>query len=240
MNRPTSFLALLLVFLLMGCSPTGSDSDDSPAEEPITSVTDIDGNAYTVVQIGNQTWMAENLKVSRLNDGTPLTFFDFTPDDDDWFFNGASTPMYTWAFTADLNMLHPQELPEDFYGALYSSAAIASGKLAPEGWRVATEADFQALEQFLNSSGEQIASALRSSNGWTGTNGTNTTGMNVLPNGYCTATGSATGAQSIATLGTTTLSGGQRIMINLLPDDPDVLYTPTDLRFGSGIRCIKD
>jgi len=87
-------------------------------------VTDIDGNTYSVVQIGNQTWMAENLKVTRLNDGTPLSFYDFTPNDDDWFFNGASTPMYTWAFTGDLNMLYPEELPEDFYGALYSSAPI--------------------------------------------------------------------------------------------------------------------
>ena len=82
--------------------------------------------------------MAENLKVTRLKDGTPLAFYDFTPNDDDWFFNGASTPMYTWAFTGDLNMLYPEELPEDFYGALYSSAAIESGKLAPEGGRVAT------------------------------------------------------------------------------------------------------
>lgn len=64
--------------------------------------------------------------------------------------------------------------------------------------------------------------------------------MNVLPNGYCTATGSATGAQAIVTLGTTTLSGDQRLMINLLSDDPDMAYTPTDVRFGSGIRCIKD
>lgn len=241
LNWDTPFLPLLMVLLFVGCSPTDSGDGDSPPEEPITSVTDIDGNTYPVVQIGNQTWMAENLKVTRLKDGTPLAFYDFTPNDDDWFFNGASTPMYTWAFTGDLNMLYPEELPQDFYGALYSSAAIESGKLAPEGWRVATQADYQALEQFLNAStGGNVASVLRSSSGWIGTNGTNTTGMNVLPNGYCTATGSATGAQAIATLGTTTLSGDQRLMINLLSDDPDMAYTPTDVRFGSGIRCVKE
>ena len=55
------------------------------------TLTDIDGNIYPLVEIGSQIWMAENLKVTTLNDGTPINLFT----KDSIRMNG-DVPNYCW------------------------------------------------------------------------------------------------------------------------------------------------
>ena len=58
------FLAALIAMFL-GCS-----KEDSPATSKV--LTDLDGNTYTAITIGKQTWYKENLNVSKYSDGTPI------------------------------------------------------------------------------------------------------------------------------------------------------------------------
>ena len=62
-----TLLIITALMLVVGCS------------EPITDITDIDGNTYKTVKIGRQIWMAENLKVTRYRNGDPIPNIDFQP-----------------------------------------------------------------------------------------------------------------------------------------------------------------
>jgi uncharacterized protein (TIGR02145 family) len=100
---------------------------------------DIDGNNYTTVKIGTQTWMVENLKVTKLNDGTPIAN------------SGASSGFFTqaeWsALITPARCWEGHESGAEPVGGnmLYNFYAVSSGKLAPAGWHIPTAADWDIL-----------------------------------------------------------------------------------------------
>jgi uncharacterized protein (TIGR02145 family)/uncharacterized repeat protein (TIGR02543 family) len=141
------------------------------------AVTDIDGNSYTTVTIGNQTWMAENLKTTRYNDGTPIPLVEDTTA---W--RGLTTPGYCWYGNAIAN--------KSVYGALYNGYAVGTGKLAPVGWHVASKAEWDTLLAFLG--GASFAGGKLKESGtvhWNSPNSgaTNESGFSALPGGYRSA-----------------------------------------------------
>ena len=233
---------ILFALISFGCA----EDDNTPNEEPALTVTDIDGNMYNTIIIGNQTWMLENLKTTTFNDGTPITEH---LNGMDWGDLPNQMPQYQWADTSDLNNVVDEELAFDFYGAMYNHWAIESGKLAPEGWRIPSQADFEELENYLSENGfeNQEATALKSSTGWlpSSGNGINAIGFNGLPNGYINAFGGPTLGQGICTWATTNvntdlpLGSRTRVLVQLF-DTEDILYGDNSIRIGSGIRCIKE
>jgi len=107
----------------------------------ISIVTDIDGNVYNTVQIGDQCWMKENLKTTHYRNGMPI---EHLSDDSEWLsnFNGA----YTW-YDNDPSW-------KDIYGALYNwFAANNADGLCPSGWHVPTEAEWTKLVEYIISIG---------------------------------------------------------------------------------------
>ena len=102
---------------------------------------DGDGNIYTTVVIGNQEWSVENWWSTSYMDGTPIPH---VTDDNEW--GGLSTPAYCW-YNND---------PSQGYGALYNWWVVDPTnpkQIAPDGWRVPTDADWTALENYMIANG---------------------------------------------------------------------------------------
>ncbi len=155
---------------------------ESPTtEDPLQPVYDLDGNKYTVIKIGNQYWLKENLRTTQYNDTTAIAT---GLTDSDW----KQTKKGAYAVYEN-NMLNNNK-----YGKLYNGYAVATGKLCPKGWRVATDKDWKELEQFtgipaaeLDRTGERgnIADKLKTTEGWktSAFAGTNSSGFSILPAG---------------------------------------------------------
>ena len=141
------------------------------------SITDIDGNKYATIQIGTQTWMAENLRTTKYNDGTAI------PNVTD---NTAWQNLTTGAYS--VYNFSPEN--ETTYGKLYNGYAVSTGKLCPKGWHIPTDAEWTQLETYLGSNaGLKMKSIGNSTDGtglwgkYTNTEGTNTSGFSGLPGG---------------------------------------------------------
>lgn len=220
---------------------TNEDVAQQPVQE---TVTDADGNVYNTITMGNQVWMLENLKTTTFNDGTPITLYTFEEHGNNWGSLNNQISHYRWASTEDLNDVVDQELSFDYYGAMYNHFAIESGKLAPEGWRIPTKADFEALETYIANDGHagNEATVLKTETGWLSSTGggTNLYGFNALPNGYVSVPGTATAGQLICTWATSNYipTEQRRVMISLFQPS-NILYDENAIQIGAAIRCIK-
>jgi len=130
--------AVVAVVLLTGKKKSSTDGNNIE----YGTVTDIDGNVYRTVIIGNQEWMAENLKTTRYNDGQPIPNIT---GDSEWY--NLRTPGYCW-YNNDISN-------KETYGALYNWFAVNTGRLAPAGWHVPNREEWSTLINYLG--GENIA-----------------------------------------------------------------------------------
>jgi uncharacterized protein (TIGR02145 family) len=116
------------------------------------TISDIDGNTYKTINIGNQEWMAENLKTTRLNDGSEIPFIT-----DNIAWHNLKSPAYSW-YNND------EAIFKNIYGAYYNWYTVNSGKLCPSGWHVPDESDWKALKVFLGMTPEQADSGYFTNN----------------------------------------------------------------------------
>ena len=139
------------------------------------TITDIDGNSYKTVKIGNQIWMAENLKTRHYNDGTAIPLVaNYT----EWM--NLLTPAYCW-YNNDSATYNST------YGLLYNWHAVNTGNLCPTGWHVPSDAEWIVLSDNLG--GVVTAGGKLKETGlahWKGPNAgaTNESGFTALPGGY--------------------------------------------------------
>jgi len=107
-----------------------------------STVTDIDGNIYETVRIGNQDWMIENLKVTKYNDGSVISHVTTAST---W--STQSTGAWSW--------YNNNSSYDATYGKLYNWFVVGTDKLCPIGWHVPDKAEWDALINFLG--GQAIA-----------------------------------------------------------------------------------
>jgi len=135
-------------------------------------VKDIDGNIYKTVAIGNQVWMAENLKTTKFNDGVPIQMVT-----DNYSWKKLTTPGYCWY---DNNPAFGNT-----YGAIYNGYVVESGRICPIGWMVPTNKDWDELQNaFGNYAGNQLKE--QGDQHWKNNSksATNETGFSALGSGY--------------------------------------------------------
>ncbi len=136
------------------------------------TVSDIDGNVYKTIRIGTQTWMAENLKTTKYNDGTSVPN---VTDLSAW--NALTSPGYCWC-------LNDASTYKAVYGALYNWYTVNTGKLCPEGWHVPSYDECNTLVTYLG--GVDVAGGKLKETGTTHWNSpnegaTNESGFTALP-----------------------------------------------------------
>jgi uncharacterized protein (TIGR02145 family) len=138
-----SIFALFLIIVVTGLGCKKDKNVDSPKVWP-TSVTDIDGNVYKTCRIGDQLWMAENLRVTHFRNGDPVP-----AGDTDLILTGVLKPVYQWITKYDTSILKDLGRVYTWYAANHTK------KLCPIGWRIPDTTDVNILTNFLG--GPQIA-----------------------------------------------------------------------------------
>ena len=201
------------------------------------TVTDVDGNVYKTANIGDQIWMAENLKTVTYNDGTPI--YNET-DRKLWYQTGAS---YCWYNNDIAN--------KSLYGALYNFIVVNTGKVCPVGWHVPSLDEWNTLGNTLG--GRLVAGGKLKSTGtieegnglWTSPNtgATNEVGFNAIPIGRRMHIGDfEAGVGRSCTFWTSSAGGysstGTQIQLYYASEELSSSMIP--IRYGMAIRCIKN
>ena len=186
--------AVTLVFLMNKLSELQAQIDSLQSSE---NITDQDGNTYNYLNYGDQVWTVENANMVTYRDGTPIpqktyglgTEWESLTTGAWCYIDNDPTKerLYNWYAVAGIHDTDPN---------------TPNKKLAPEGWHIPSNEEWQILENYLidngynydgTTEGNKIAKAMASTTGWNssinggvpgnnqGTN--NSSGFNALPVG---------------------------------------------------------
>ncbi len=203
------------------------------------TVTDVDGNTYNTVLIGNQCWMKENLRVGmRINGAENMLDDDVVEKycyDDDLANCETYGGLYQW-----VEMMN------------YTNQEGAQG-ICPSGWHIPSDQDWKNMEMYLGMSqteanapdwrGDDEGDKLKTTTGWLdGGNGTNSSGFTALPSGY--RAGEDSGFEALGNSAfwwtSTPFSDVQTWYRSVGPYVSKIQRTYNYNGSGISVRCIKD
>lgn len=196
------------------------------------TLTDVEGNVYKTVVIGTQRWMAENLRTTHYNDGTPI-FYETV--DDEWAY--MTSEGYCWYNNDSVKCFST-------YGALYNWYAVNTSKLAPAGWHVPSDSEWTVLIDYLGG-GYVAGGGIKETDTthWSSPNSgaTDSSGFAALPAGFRSVDGvfaeaGYTGYWSSVTENSANFNDGYCFFY----DDTRSLRTTQCKNAGFSVRCVCD
>jgi len=157
------FAAAIMMAMCFTCcdkDPNNGGGNNYPSTANVirNAVEDIDGNKYDAVKIGDQVWMAQNLRTTRYADGTEIPLGDtYSTKSPYRYIPGLSQ-------TSEENMTNVEE-----YGYLYNGPAVIRGTegseanpsgiqgICPNGWHVPSSAEWVQLKDYMESQSIYLA-----------------------------------------------------------------------------------
>ena len=225
-----------------------ANTDDGSCASYACSSVEFGGYTYSVAEIGDQCWFAENLRTTVYANG------DLIPAglaDCEWTSTTAgATAVYGEGssgcqnYSPDIDACdEAQSLPA--YGRLYNWYAVDDARgLCPAGWHVPTDGEWTALEAYFFTNGQSGAegTALKSTSGWFGNgNGYDNFGFSALPGSSRSYyDGSFNFAGVLGNWWSSSPEFGGAWYWSLYSDYPGINRDNANRRSGFSVRCLRD
>lgn len=199
-------------------------------------VSDIDGNNYKTIKVGNQEWMAENLRTSKFANG------DVIVNSTGSYWSLDSTKP-VWCYYQDINQYN---IP---YGKLYNWYAVVDNRnVCPAGWHVPTTTEWTVLTQALqdeNGNAVPIGNKLKEegTSHWNSPNlgANNESGFTALPSGVRTYLNASSDLGTRAYYWTSSESNSQNAnYYQLTSTTTSVNLNSSPKANGLSVRCVKN
>jgi uncharacterized protein (TIGR02145 family) len=209
---------------------TGYGNEVTVNTAAVQSVTDVDGNVYQAVVIGNRVWLAENLKVTKYTNGDVIGTTTSGVENE-------ATPKYQWVY--DNN-----EANAATYGRYYTYyAAMDERKVCPAGTHVSTMDDWMDLNDVVNGGGFKLRTT--GTDTWIAPNSsaTNEIGFNAVGSGYRSQFSGFHNLKEYAFYLTERSETGNESTLNgiyLQNNDNSIWLPALAKKSGYSIRCVKD
>ncbi|MDD5571095.1 MAG: FISUMP domain-containing protein [Bacteroidales bacterium] len=227
---PGDFFKFDCISGVYGTILTDSPKVDKKYEVAFYDCADGDGNNYKTLTIGNQVWMAENLRTTKYSKGESIPK---VTDNGAW--SSSTTPAYCW-------LDHDSVTNFKLHGALYNWFVIDTGNVCPSGWDVPSDDDWDTLETYLGATTAGGKLKDNCTGLWLAVNkgATNESGFTMLPstlrgsNGWFNI-GSRDGYWWTSTEVNATIA----LCKNLYWDSAAITtYNSKEKKYGFSIRCI--
>jgi uncharacterized protein (TIGR02145 family) len=200
-----------------------------------TTVSDVDGNIYNVIAIGDQCWTKENLRTTHYMNGVIIL-------------NNITNAQWASALSGACADYNNNPALSSVYGKLYNWYAVHDPRgLAPQGYHIPTDAEWTQLSDYLG--GEDIAGKkMKNTNGWNTNgwddngNGTNISGFSGLAGGSRNKYGEFKCKIDVCSnYWSFTQSDTESAWARHLDGNVDLLIRSNyNKRLGFSVRCVRD